>query len=124
VELNVDTSRDLANSLDKAVKLDNPFFNTMLRILATRCMLQAIYFASGTKTYDEFLHYGLAAPIYTHFTSPIRRRVPNKKHIYNQIWCNLYIKLTTYFLLYIFMTSKSKVKLVSYYWLTFQVLQM
>ncbi|XP_060878753.1 exosome complex exonuclease RRP44 [Metopolophium dirhodum] len=73
VELNVDTSRDLANSLDKAVKLDNPFFNTMLRILATRCMLQAVYFASGTKTYDEFLHYGLAAPIYTHFTSPIRR---------------------------------------------------
>lgn len=75
MELNVDTSKDLANSLDKAVKHDNPFFNTMLRILATRCMLQAIYFASGTKTYDEFLHYGLAAPIYTHFTSPIRRQV-------------------------------------------------
>lgn len=45
----------------------------MLRILATRCMLQAVYFSSGTKTYDEFKHYGLAAPIYTHFTSPIRR---------------------------------------------------
>jgi len=67
----------LANSLDNAVKLDNPFFNTMLRILATRCMLQAVYFASGTKTYGEFLHYGLAAPIYTHFTSPIRRQVSN-----------------------------------------------
>lgn len=75
MELNVETSKDLANSLDNAVKIDNPFFNTMLRILATRCMLQAIYFASGTKTYDEFLHYGLAAPIYTHFTSPIRRLV-------------------------------------------------
>ncbi|XP_050442392.1 exosome complex exonuclease RRP44 [Adelges cooleyi] len=73
VELNVDTSKDLANSLDMAVQTDNPFFNTMLRILATRCMLQAVYFTSGTKTFDEFLHYGLAAPIYTHFTSPIRR---------------------------------------------------
>lgn len=71
----MDSSKDLANSLDKAIKPDNPFFNTMLRILATRCMLQAVYFASGTKSYDEFLHYGLATPIYTHFTSPIRRQV-------------------------------------------------
>lgn len=75
MELNVDSSKELANSLDKAIKPDNPFFNTMLRILATRCMLQAVYFASGTKSYDEFLHYGLATPIYTHFTSPIRRQV-------------------------------------------------
>jgi exosome complex exonuclease DIS3/RRP44 len=40
VELKVDTSKQLADSLDAAVKEDNPFFNKLLRILATRCMQQ------------------------------------------------------------------------------------
>lgn len=51
----------------------NPFFNTMLRILTCRCMTQALYFSSGTLEPSEYLHFGLATPIYTHFTSPIRR---------------------------------------------------
>jgi exosome complex exonuclease DIS3/RRP44 len=60
-------------SLDKAVKTDNDYFNVMLRILTTRCMMQAVYFTSGMHQKDEYFHYGLAAPVYTHFTSPIRR---------------------------------------------------
>eukprot|EP01026_Neomeris_dumetosa_P077855 TRINITY_DN84090_c0_g1_i2.p1 TRINITY_DN84090_c0_g1~~TRINITY_DN84090_c0_g1_i2.p1 ORF type:complete len:198 (-),score=21.30 TRINITY_DN84090_c0_g1_i2:150-743(-) len=41
--------------------------------MCTRCMTQAVYFSSGEVSDKEFLHYGLATPIYTHFTSPIRR---------------------------------------------------
>ncbi|POM72951.1 Exosome complex uclease RRP44 [Phytophthora palmivora] len=35
--------------------------------------MPASYFSSGEVAPPEFHHYGLAAPIYTHFTSPIRR---------------------------------------------------
>lgn len=63
----------LADSLDAAEIDGNPYFNKLLRILTTRCMMQAVYFCSGEYTPEEYLHYGLATPIYTHFTSPIRR---------------------------------------------------
>lgn len=71
VEIHTDSAKALADSLDVA-KVDSfPYFNTLLRILATRCMMQAVYFCSGMDS--DFHHYGLASPIYTHFTSPIRR---------------------------------------------------
>lgn len=50
-----------------------PAFNTLVRIMATRCMLSAEYFCSGSVSKETFGHYGLASTIYTHFTSPIRR---------------------------------------------------
>lgn len=71
MEIHTDSAKALADSLDVA-KVDGfPYFNTLLRILATRCMMQAVYFCSGMDS--DFHHYGLASPIYTHFTSPIRR---------------------------------------------------
>ena len=41
--------------------------------MATRCMLSAEYFCSGSVSKEAYGHYGLASAIYTHFTSPIRR---------------------------------------------------
>ncbi|KAM6571898.1 hypothetical protein CsatA_015978 [Cannabis sativa] len=72
LNLDVSSSKALADSLDSAVGND-PYFNKLIRILATRCMTQAVYFCSGDLSPPEYLHYGLASPLYTHFTSPIRR---------------------------------------------------
>ncbi|XP_057964158.1 exosome complex exonuclease RRP44 homolog A [Malania oleifera] len=72
LNLDISSSKSLADSLDNAVG-DDPYFNKMIRILATRCMTQAVYFCSGDLSPPEFHHYGLASPLYTHFTSPIRR---------------------------------------------------
>ncbi|CAN4078578.1 unnamed protein product [Withania somnifera] len=72
LSLDVTSSKALADSLDRA-EGDDPYFNKLIRILATRCMTQAVYFCSGDLSPPEYLHYGLASPLYTHFTSPIRR---------------------------------------------------
>ena len=52
---------------------DDPYFNTLLRLQATRCMSTAKYCSTGSLPRNELYHYGLASPLYTHFTSPIRR---------------------------------------------------
>ncbi|XP_059826436.1 exosome complex exonuclease RRP44 [Hypanus sabinus] len=71
LEVKTDSAKALAESLDKAEVPGSPYLNTLLRILTTRCMMQAVYFCSGMDT--DFHHFGLASSIYTHFTSPIRR---------------------------------------------------
>ncbi|KAL2087626.1 hypothetical protein ACEWY4_016454 [Coilia grayii] len=69
--IHTESAKELADSLNDAEIDGFPYFNTLLRILTTRCMMQAVYFCSGLDS--DFRHYGLATPIYTHFTSPIRR---------------------------------------------------
>lgn len=61
------TSKALNESLSK---LDRDQ-STVIKRIVTRSMQQALYFSSGEST--DYYHYGLAVPVYTHFTSPIRR---------------------------------------------------
>ena len=73
-------SLTLGRSLDKCAKPEDPYFNQLTRIMATRSMNQARYFSSGTLAPADYAHYGLACPIYTHFTSPIRRYADQVVH--------------------------------------------
>jgi exosome complex exonuclease DIS3/RRP44 len=72
-DLEFTTSKELAESLDRLQRPHDAFFNKLMRIMTTRCMNEATYFCSADYDLQEFYHYGLAAPLYTHFTSPIRR---------------------------------------------------
>ncbi|ORY48228.1 RNB-domain-containing protein [Rhizoclosmatium globosum] len=57
-------NKSLSESLDKA----------LIRIMTTRCMMQAVYFCSGTLAEEDFwFALRSCTDIYTHFTSPIRR---------------------------------------------------
>ncbi|KAM9931729.1 hypothetical protein OXX80_008619 [Metschnikowia pulcherrima] len=73
MSISLESSRALADSLDRCVDEKDPYFNTLIRIMSTRCMMAAEYFSSGVYGYPDYRHYGLAVDIYTHFTSPIRR---------------------------------------------------
>jgi exosome complex exonuclease DIS3/RRP44 len=46
-EFNFDSSKDLADSLDKIQRKNDPFFNKLIRIMTTRCMNEATYFCSA-----------------------------------------------------------------------------
>ncbi|KAF6069412.1 RNB domain family protein [Candida albicans] len=73
MSISLESSKALADSLDRCIDPNDKYFNTLVRIMSTRCMMAAEYFPSGSYGYPEFRHYGLAVDIYTHFTSPIRR---------------------------------------------------
>lgn len=44
-----------------------------LQHLSTKSMQRAKYFCTGMLDISKYSHYALNLPLYTHFTSPIRR---------------------------------------------------
>ncbi|KAI7954609.1 hypothetical protein MJO28_005009 [Puccinia striiformis f. sp. tritici] len=45
----------------------------VLQLLSTKAMVKAKYFCGGALDIAKWAHYALNLPVYTHFTSPIRR---------------------------------------------------
>ncbi|KAJ1308908.1 hypothetical protein OPQ81_004593 [Rhizoctonia solani] len=69
---NIDTSS--AGALQKSFNaIQDPVARRVLEILCSKAMHRAKYFCTGMLDIAKYSHYALAEPLYTHFTSPIRR---------------------------------------------------
>ncbi|KAI8356699.1 hypothetical protein EDC96DRAFT_515217 [Choanephora cucurbitarum] len=72
--LGLDFDGSTAGSLqDSFDRISNPHVRNVLLVLAIRTMQRAKYICSGKISIAKYRHYALNEPIYTHFTSPIRR---------------------------------------------------
>ncbi|KAI3717674.1 hypothetical protein L1987_69440 [Smallanthus sonchifolius] len=77
LRLNASTSGELNQSLERIrheLKDDSVFFHVLMNY-ATKPMQLATYFCSGDVIDNgkDWGHYALSVPLYTHFTSPLRR---------------------------------------------------
>ncbi|KAK4510909.1 uncharacterized protein ATC70_000018 [Mucor velutinosus] len=63
-----------AGSMQKSFSaIESEDAKAVLRLLAVKPMQRAKYFCTGTCDMVKYRHYALNVPLYTHFTSPIRR---------------------------------------------------
>lgn len=68
--MDISSAGALQRSFDK---IANPTARRHLEALAVKAMHRAKYFCAGMLDIAKYQHYALNAPLYTHFTSPIRR---------------------------------------------------
>jgi exoribonuclease R len=53
--------------------IQDPVVRLILELLSHKATLKAKYFCAGMLDIAKYNHYALSIPLYTHFTSPIRR---------------------------------------------------
>jgi protein SSD1 len=70
IQLDASSSKALNESFDA---IEDPIRNLVTRLQVIKAMKRAEYFCTASLDISEFFHYGLSVPLYTHFTSPIRR---------------------------------------------------
>lgn len=72
--LGFDIDTNSGGALYKSLEaIDDRKARMALETLATKSMLRAKYFCTGMVDIAKYAHYALNVPLYTHFTSPIRR---------------------------------------------------
>ncbi|KAK9807135.1 hypothetical protein WJX73_009531 [Symbiochloris irregularis] len=73
--LDTSSAASMATSLAVIQATQDDVMTATLTLMATKPMQPAVYFCIGDQDVpsDEMGHYALAVPMYTHFTSPIRR---------------------------------------------------
>ncbi|KAI8967265.1 hypothetical protein BDF20DRAFT_239344 [Mycotypha africana] len=72
--LGLDFDGSTAGSLQASFdKIQNQDIRDVMLVLAIRTMQKAKYFCAGSLSREKYRHYALNEPLYTHFTSPIRR---------------------------------------------------
>lgn len=68
--MDISSAGALMKSFDN---IQDPTARKLLQILAYKTMYTAKYFCAGMLDIAKYSHYALNMPLYTHFTSPIRR---------------------------------------------------
>lgn len=53
--------------------IEDPTARRLLELLSFKATHRAKYFCAGMLDIAKYSHYALSSPLYTHFTSPIRR---------------------------------------------------
>lgn len=70
VEMDITSSESVLNSI---LAIDNNTTRMAVELFLSKTLTPAKYFISGKVEPDQFAHYSLNLPLFTHFTAPLRR---------------------------------------------------
>ena len=68
--IDITSSGTIMKSLES---IHDPIIKKILELLSRKATVKAKYFCAGMLDIAKYQHYALSVPLYTHFTSPIRR---------------------------------------------------